>query len=129
MAGITDYLEDAIIQYFFRNNADTFTPIATLYLALYTAAPSDSAAGTESTGGSYARQSIAFDDPAGTGDSANSGAQTFTNMPASTVTHASIMDASTAGNMFMHGALTSGQVFAGAENFTFAIGEVDLAFD
>src|SRR4051812_14138123 len=31
------------------------TPLATVYVALFTAAPSDSSAGTEVSGGSYAR--------------------------------------------------------------------------
>ena len=56
MAAMTDYLENKIIDWLFRGQ--TYTPPATLYFGLLTVAPTDSAAGTEVTGGSYARQPV-----------------------------------------------------------------------
>lgn len=52
----SDTLEAAILNHVF-GGGDYARP-ATLYLAIYTAAPSDAGGGTEATGGGYARLSI-----------------------------------------------------------------------
>ena len=61
MAGFSDYLEDKVLDHVFGGNA--YTAPSTLYVALYTVAPSifrfnsgDLGGGTEVSGGSYARQ-------------------------------------------------------------------------
>jgi hypothetical protein len=122
MAAMSDYLENKLIDQLFRAQAFSFP--ATLYVALYTAAPSDTGGGTEVTGGSYARVSAAASlaNFAGTqaagsttastgtnGTTSNNGAITF---PAPTanwgvVTHFAIYDASSAGNELFWGALTT----------------------
>ena len=53
MAEFSDYLEDKIIDHILR--AQAFTPPATIYVGLFTAAPSDAGGGTEVSGGAYAR--------------------------------------------------------------------------
>ena len=59
MAGsASNYLENKLIDH--SLGTTTFTKPTTVYAALYTVAPSDSSAGTEVTGGSYARQAITF---------------------------------------------------------------------
>jgi hypothetical protein len=58
MAGLTDYLEDKIINHVFGST--TFTKPTNYYVGLLTATPSDSAAGTEVSGGSYVRMVCAF---------------------------------------------------------------------
>ena len=58
MAGFSDYLETAVLGHVFGGSA--YTAPGTLYVALYTAAPSDSGGGTEVSGGAYARQSSGF---------------------------------------------------------------------
>ena len=58
MAGLTNYLEDKIINHVFGST--TFTKPTNYYVGLLTATPSDSATGTEVSGGSYARQVCAF---------------------------------------------------------------------
>ena len=58
MAGLTNYLEDKIINHVFGST--TYTKPTNWYVGLLTATPSDSAAGTEVSGGSYARQVCAF---------------------------------------------------------------------
>ena len=52
MAGFSDYLEDKVLDHVFGGNA--YTAPGTLYVALYTVAPTDTGGGTEVTGGSYA---------------------------------------------------------------------------
>lgn len=49
--------ENSVVDWFLRGQA--YTPPATVYIALATVAGSDAACGTEVTGGSYARASIA----------------------------------------------------------------------
>jgi hypothetical protein len=57
MAALTDYMENKLIDWLFRGQS--FTPPATLYIGLLTVVPTDSTAGTEVTGGSYARVGVA----------------------------------------------------------------------
>ena len=126
MAAISDYLENALINEVLRNVG--YTPSATVYLALFTTATTDAGGGTEVTGGSgpYARQAITFSAASG-GATSNSGAVSFAGMPAATVTHAAIMDASTAGNMLFHGALSAPKIVGAGDTLTFAIGDIDVS--
>lgn len=122
MAAMSDYLENKLIDYLLR--AQAYTAPATVYVALFTAAPSDSGGGTEVTGGSYARVAVtsSLANWAGTqsagstsassgtgGATSNNGAITFPSPTANwgVVTHMGIFDASTAGNLLFHGALTT----------------------
>lgn len=76
MAGLTNYLEDKIMNHVFGST--TFTKPTNYYVGLLTATPSDSAGGTEVTGGSYARQVCAFSiTGTGTAQAANTSAITF----------------------------------------------------
>ena len=52
MAGFSDYLEDKVLDHVFGGNA--YTAPSTLYVALYTVAPTDTGGGTEVSGGAYA---------------------------------------------------------------------------
>jgi hypothetical protein len=120
---LTDYLENKLADHLFRTT--TFTQPANVYVGLLTGACSDSAGGTEVTGGSYARVGVAAGDAqwkgthgsvsgasSGTGGTiSNAGAITF---PAPTadwgaVTHWGMWDASTAGNLLICAALTTGK--------------------
>ena len=131
MAAMTDFFENKLIDFLFRGQALGITGAtaaagtgpANLYIALFTANPTDSAAGTEVTGGSYARVAItsSLANWAGTqsagstvassgtgGTTSNNGAITF---PAPTanwgvVTGMGIFDAATAGNLLIYSALT-----------------------
>ena len=79
---------------------------STLYIALFTTDPTINNTGTEVTGGSYARKSFSVDnDSDGDGVVRNTANINWTNMPACTVTHFAIFDASTAGNPIMYDSL------------------------
>lgn len=57
MAALTDYLENKLVDWLLRGQ--TFTPPATLYVALFTTAPADDGTGgVEVSGGSYARVAV-----------------------------------------------------------------------
>lgn len=125
MSAMSDYLETALINAVLRNTA--YTSPATVYVALFTSNPAEDASGTEVTGGSYARSATAFDAPTN-GVTQNTSIETFTNMPASTVTHFAIFDASTAGNMLVYGALTASRTFSSGDTAQFAVGAISVTF-
>jgi len=132
MAAFTDFAENKIIDWLFRGQAIGITGASaaagtgptSLYIGLFTTNPTDSTAGTEVSGGSYARVTVASSlaNWAGTqaaastvassgtsGTTSNNGTVTF---PAPTanwgvVTGFGIFDASTAGNLLVYGALTT----------------------
>lgn len=127
MAALSDYAEKLLLDWMMTTGSAT-RPTA-WYVALYTAAPSDSGGGTEVSTGGYARQSVAFDaasSPGGT--TSNSGVVSWTASGANygTVTHIGIFDASTSGNLLWHGALTASKVVNDGDTLEFAVGNIDL---
>lgn len=145
MAAWTDYFENKLVDQIFRAQAFTFP--ATLHIGLLTAAPSDSSAGTEVSGGSYARVAVtcslanwAGTQGAGTtvassgttGTTSNNNAITFPTPTANwgTITHFAIYDASTAGNMLAYAALTASKtVNNGDPAPSFAAGALTVQVD
>jgi hypothetical protein len=133
MAAMSDYLETNLRTLIFRTGAG-FAKTAGLYVALFTAAPSDSGGGTEVSGGSYARVNVPPLDanwtaPDGTGGlTANAATVTFPTATANwgTITHVGIFDAATAGNLLFHGALSASKVVNNGDTFSFAVGALSV---
>lgn len=124
----SDFLELEVLDHVFGGAA--YTAPATLYLALFTAAPSDAGGGTEVSGGSYARTAITF----GTSASGTIASNAAVEFPAATaawgtITHAAIFDASTAGNMLDWGALTTSKTIASGDIFRVQSGEYTISLD
>jgi hypothetical protein len=129
MAGKTDYLENRILDHFF--NAVASTAPANIYLALFTATPSDSGGGTEVSGNAYARQSISFGAASG-GQVANDVAVNFPAATPSgwgTIVAVAIFDASTAGNMLYWAALSPNQTVGVNGVLSFPIGQIVVTED
>lgn len=92
----------------------TTTPLTNVFMSLFTVTPSDSAAGTEVTGGSYARvQTVGkWGAPSGTTQVANNATITFPTATADWAAGATqvvafgLHSASTAGTLFYWGAIT-----------------------
>ena len=144
MSALSDYLENEIIDWLFRGR--TFTPPDPKYMALYTAAPGETGGGTEVSGGSYARVSIAdgFANWLGTGgettnvDSTGTGGQTenrnaitFPTPSANwgSVTHMALLDASSGGNFLLYGALTAAKTINNGDPAPeFQAGDFTVAF-
>ena len=122
---MTDFSENKVIDVFFR--AQTYSAPATVYLALYTSATTDEGGGTAVSGGSYSRQSISLSAADG-GSSRNTNTIQFTNMPAATITHAAIFDASSGGNMLWHGALTAAKTVAAGQTLTIDPNDLEIGF-
>lgn len=128
MAGLSDFLENELLDHVFRNSA--YSQPATVYVALYTAAPSDSGGGTEVSTGSYARTAVTFGAASG-GAIANSGAVTFPQATGNwgTITHFGIFDASSSGNLLAWAALSASKVVNSGDTAEFAVGDLDITLD
>jgi len=128
MAEFTDFMENKIIDHMLR--AQAYTPPATVYVALFTAAPSDAGGGTEVSGGAYARQAVTLAAASG-GASENSAEITFPTATADwgTVTHLALMDALTVGNMLMHTPLDASKTVNNGDTFKIAAGALDITVD
>ena len=127
MAALSDYAEKLLLDWMMTTGSAT-RPTA-WYVALYTAAPSDSGGGTEVSGNGYSRQSVTFDAATSpTGTTSNTGAVSFTASGGSwgTITHMGIFDASTSGNLLWHGSLTASKTIGDGDTLQFAIGNIDL---
>ncbi len=128
MSAASDYLENKVLDHFL-GTASTSAPAA-VYLALFTTDPTDAGSGTEvsTSGTNYARQSIAFSS-ASSGTTSNSADVEFSQATGSgfgTVTHFGIFDASTAGNLLFHGALTDSKTIAAGDVFKVASGNLSI---
>jgi hypothetical protein len=137
----SDFLENLIVDHLFRTR--TWAKPTALYMALYTAAPSDSGGGTEVTGGSYSRINLppldtnwtatqggtSGNSSGSTGFTANALAITFPAPTANwgTITHFAILDASSGGNLWIWDALTASRtVLSGDPAPSFAIGQLQI---
>ena len=127
MSAASNYLEDAVLDHVLGNTA--YTPAATLYLGLWTA-DDGLEAGTltsEVSGGSYARQTIAFDAASG-GTSDSAATVTFPTATANwgTITHVAIMDALSGGNVLFHGAVTTSKTIETGDTFQVSAGNLTI---
>ena len=135
MSAISDYLENELLDHVLRNSA--YSKPATIYFALFTAAPSDSGGGTEVSGGSYARAVVTnnntnFPQCAATGTPTMANAITISFPTATvawgTVTHWGIFDASSSGNLLAHGALSATRTIAIGDAPRIAVGSASFTF-
>ena len=108
----------------------SYTPPTTVYLALFTSAPSDAGGGTEVSGGSYARQAVTLSAASG-GASSNSADITFPQATADwgTVTHCALMDAASSGNMLMWTPLDASKTINNGDTFKINSGDLDITVD
>jgi hypothetical protein len=123
MSSLTDTAENRALDWLTMNS--TTAPTTGLSCRLMTANGSDSAAGTEVVGGSYAAQDVAFG-AASSGATSNSGALTYTAMPACTVVGVEIWDKHGTPVRWWWGALTASKAVGAGDTFTIAAGDLDL---
>lgn len=117
---IENQLLDALV------GADTFSVTTPIKLALVTANGDDASAGTEVTGGSYARQTITFT-AADAGEIENASAISFTAMPAVTVVGIELYDSAGSPKRLAYGALTSSRAVTAGDTVQFASGAITLS--
>jgi len=127
VTAFSNYLENKILLHVLDNTS--YTSPTTVYLGLHTADPTDAGTGTEVSGGSYQRQSVAFTvtNNAATNDSAIE----FPTATGSwgTVAYVGIWDAQTSGNLLFHGQLTNSKTIASGDVFRVPAGDLDVTLD
>lgn len=100
------------------------------YLALFTAAPSETGGGTEVTGGAYARQKVTFGTPSN-GSMANSAAIEFPTATADwgTAKAWGLFDAATSGNLIWYGSITTPKELLSGDIYRINAGSLTLTMD
>lgn len=129
----SDYLENAILDHVLGGG--DFTRPATVYVALYTAAPNDAGGGTEVSGGSYSRLPVTNNStnfPAAQDGSKSNG--TLLTFPTATASWGSLVafalfDAASGGNMLYHGAITTPKTIDNGDTAEFPIGSLTFTED
>jgi hypothetical protein len=134
MSAFSSDLEDKVMNHILGGS--DYSRLATVYLALFTAAPTETGGGTEVTGSGYTRLAItnnATNFPASSGGQKSNGIA-FTFTPASggswgTVSHWAIMSASSGGLILFFGALNATKLINDTDTLSFAIGQLNITLD
>lgn len=143
MSAMSDFLENSLVDQIFRGQTAPTT--STLYIGLYTAAPSDTGGGTELSGSGYARVSVtsSLANWAGTqstgsttassgtgGATSNNTAITFPEPTSGwgQVQAFGVFDAATGGNLLFHGSLTINKTINEGDTVTFPAGSLVVTF-
>lgn len=121
----TDTAESLMLNWIFGVGTPT-RPTTPLKVALVTAAGSDSAAGTEVTGGSYARQSVTMTSSSAGSASTNTADVVFTGMPAATVVGVEIWDSNGTPVRLAYGNLSSSKTTTAGDSFTISAGNLSM---
>lgn len=135
MAGSkSDYLENAWLNY--QYGSVSYTPPATVYVALFTVAPVDSGGGTEVTGNAYARVAVTNNTTnfptVSNGIKTNANGIVFPTATPSgwgTVVAWATFDASSGGNMLHFGDLTPNKTVAASDQMQFPAGALTITED
>ena len=133
MAALSNYLENALVNHVLRNTALT-TPGTSIYVGLIKFYESSKLeAGTltqEASSGAYARVQVTAWDAPSNGATQNTSAVTFPTATADwgMVSGVIIADASTSGNVLLHGTLTTARDVKNGDVFKFNAGDLDITF-
>ena len=131
MSAMSTYLENALASHVLRNTAFT-TPGTSIYVGLikfYETTKLEAGTLTqEASGGSYARVQVTAWDAPSDGATQNTGAITF---PTATgdwgnVSGVIVADAASAGNVLLHGSLTSTRDVQNGDVFKFNAGDLEI---
>jgi len=114
MSAMSDYLENEILDHVLSTGA--YTMPSTIYVGLSTGSFGDDDSGTELSGSGYTRQSITFA-AASSASAASSATVTFPTATGSwgSVSHYGIYDASTSGNLLIHGAFSAAKTIGSGD--------------
>lgn len=125
MAAFSNYAEDLLVNALLRGIS--FTAPATPYVALFVSDPGEGGAGIEVSGGAYTRKAATFSAPSN-GVTETTADLVFNQATADwgTVGYFAIFDASTAGNMLFHGALTTPKTIEIDDQFNIPAGNLTV---
>ena len=123
----TDYLENKLVAHTF--SATAYTSPSTVYVALYTVAPTDSTTGTEVSGGGYARQSASFTTTGNAATNASAIEYPTATGNYGTVVAVAILDTSSSGNMLAYATLSASKTISTGDVFRIPAGDLDITLD
>ena len=114
MSGMSDYLENEILDHILGTGS--YTMPSNVYIALSTGSFGDDNSGTELSGSGYARQAITFA-AASSASAASNATVTFPTATGSwgAISHYGIYDASTSGNLLIHGAFAASKTIGSGD--------------
>jgi hypothetical protein len=123
----SNFLETKVLAHVFSNTA--YTSPGTVYVGLFTSAPSEAGGGTEVSGGSYARQSGSFSTSGNL--ATTSAAIEWPTATASwgTITSIGIYDAASGGNLLAYANLSANKTIASGDVFRIPAGDIDITLD
>lgn len=123
----TDYLEGRLLDH--ACGVNPYTMPSSLYLCLHYNDPTESgAAPNQVVGGGYAPQLITFGTQVNS-VSSSTNSQTFSNMPAVTVSHFVIRENSPTGNPCFVGILSTNRTVSVGDPVTFGVGQIAISAD
>ena len=125
MSALSDYAENKVLDALGANA--TFTAPSNVYLGLSTGSLGDDNSGTELTGNNYSRVSVSFGNAA-SGTMSNDAAIEFAAATGSwgSVSHWGLYDASSSGNLLVHGSFTTAKTIASGDVLKIATGDLDI---
>jgi hypothetical protein len=131
MGGFSDYWENKILNHIFGKGS--YTP-PTIYVGLSTTNPTDNGSGlSEPSGNGYARVQTSASDwkAAANGSLNNTSNITFAQATGNwgTVSHFTLFDAATAGNMLAYGALSQSKSINESDTARFEAGDLQISLD
>jgi hypothetical protein len=133
MASFSNFLENALLNRIF--NGGTLTLPSTLYIGLFTAAPSDAGGGTEVSGNNYSRLAVSANTtnfPTTTTSTIQNALTLTFAIPSGnwgTVTHIGIFDAATAGNLLVWGALNQSRIITSSADVKLNQNQLTITLD
>lgn len=132
MAMASNWLEEAILNYFFRNQA-VAQPTA-LYLALYINDLTDADTGTEVSGTGYTRQQVTFGTPVQVGDKGVISNNQKIEFPVAgsdwgQISHWGIRSAQTGGNLLCRGSFSRVENVQTGNRFTIETGNLQVTME
>ena len=132
MSQASNYLEEAILNYFFRNQA--VAQPTTIYLALYINDPTDADTGTEVSGGGYSRKQVTFEAPVQAGGKAVISNNTKIEFDIATtdwgsVTHWGIQTAASGGSLLCRGSFSRVENVQSGNRLTIEIGNLQISME
>lgn len=128
MSGMSDYMEAQVANASLRNIA---LQVAAVYVGLHTADPGDSTGANELTDSGYARKAATFGAPSGgvTAITAEVLFNAIADAGPFVVTHVSLWDAVSAGNLLYTGPLTLSKSFSQNDVPRFPVGGLTVTFE
>lgn len=131
MSAASDYLENKVLDHTLATTP--YTQPTNVYVSLHTGSPNDDDSGANeitTAGTAYVRQNATFD-TATNGSASTNATITFPAATANwgTISHIGIYDASSAGNLLYHGAVTTSKTIETGDTFQISSGNLTISLD